>query len=61
MTVRMLVVNPAWEMGLRGFEGGGAYLLDATRKECFISNQRTGLFLLTSSGVAPFTGTTPFP
>lgn len=35
--------------------------LYATRKECFISNQRTGLFLLASFGVAPFTGATPFP
>lgn len=40
---------------------GEACLLYATRKECFISNQRTGLFLLTSFGVAPFTGATPFP
>lgn len=61
MTVYMLAVNPAWEMGRGGFRGRGAYLLDATRKECFISNQRRGLFLLTSFGVAPFTGATPFP
>lgn len=40
---------------------GEACLLYATRKECFISNQRTGLFLLASFGVAPFTGATPFP
>lgn len=40
---------------------GEACLLYAMRKECFISNQRTGLFLLASFGVAPFTGATPFP
>lgn len=40
---------------------GEACLLYATKKECFISNQRTELFLLTSFGVAPFTGAIPFP
>lgn len=40
---------------------GEACLLCAMRKECFISNQRTGLFLLASFGVAPFTRATQFP
>lgn len=46
--------------GMREGRGGSSSLY-ATKKECFISNQRTGLFLLTSFGVAPFTGATPFP
>lgn len=40
---------------------GEACFLGAMRKECFISNQRTGLFLLASFGVAPFTRATQFP
>lgn len=44
----------------RGIKGE-ACLLYAMRKECFISSHRTGLFLLASFGVAPFTGATPFP
>lgn len=50
--VSMLAVNIVWEE---------ACLHCATRKPCFISNQRTRLFLLASFGVAPFTGATPFP
>lgn len=53
MTLCMLAVALAWR--------GRARSPYATRKECFISNQRTGLFLLASFGVAPFTGATPFP
>lgn len=53
MILCMLAVALMWK--------GESCLLYAMRKECFISNQRTGLFLLASFGVAPFTGATPFP
>lgn len=59
--LRLLCPHDAVHAGYGSSMKGEACSLYATRKECFISNQRTGLFLLASFGVAPFTGATPFP